>query len=780
MTPTHSASLAARDLVLVGAGHTNLHVVRMWRMQPIADVQLTLIDPYSRATYSGMLPGTLAGLYRPGDMEIDLWRFCESCGVRLIVAEAIGLEPQQNRVLLADRPPVRYDAASIGIGSVPGQRELWSGRRHVLAIKPMSTFRQRFQEVLDGLLENDRVAAVSDLPASDVPHGPRSSRTRTGGKIRVAVVGAGAGGVEVAFGLDASLRRSGIDAEVTIVEAHTEILRGYSAGTVRRAQAECTRRGIALRLGRKVVAIDDQARIVLDDGSSLTVDVVIWATAASPPPVLATFALPKTNDGFLAVRPTLQTTADFPVFAVGDSASFEQAPVPKAGVFAVREGPVLWDNIQRLFAGRELRPYLPQRGFLSLLSTGDGRAIADYKGFSTHSAWAFRWKDHIDRKFMRMYQDYRPYQAMSRPESLKSARWLGRIGRSASDAQTAAMRCTGCGSKVGANVLRAALERLERPADSQSPPGHEAPDDAALLDRHTSPVDALSVDFFPAFLDEPYLVGRIAALHALSDLWAMGSAPLGAMALVTLPAGSPAQQTELLYQLLAGGLAELTQSGTALWGGHTTEGPELTVGYTVAGKLDDRLPLKKGNLRPGDRLILTKPLGTATLLAAHRESRCEARWMDAMLASMLESNAAAARIAREFGVTALTDVTGFGLVGHLLEMLDASGVSACISPATIPLLAGFAELCAAGYRSSLAPANREAESRMRLPHVDLSALAGYHSLFDPQTSGGLLIGVEAEQASGLCRRLRAEGCPSAAVIGQVLSYVDVPVVAISG
>src|SRR5262249_14979678 len=152
-------------------------------------------------------------------------------------------------------------------------------------------------------------------------------------------------------------------------------------------------------------------------------------------------------------------------------------------------------------------------------------------------------------------------------------------------------------------------------------------------------------------------------------------------------------------------------AGATLWGGHTTEGPELTIGYSVAGQLGDHPPFTKSGLRPGDRLILTKPLGTAMLLAAHRQSLCAARWMEALLAQMLRSNAGPARLARESGLRAVTDITGFGLAGHLFEMLDASQVHARLSLGSLPLLAGFAEISASGIRSSLDPANRAAESR---------------------------------------------------------------------
>lgn len=708
-------------------------------MRPIPDVKLTVVSPFSRATYSGMLPGTLAGLYQPDEMEIDLYRFAESCGARLVVAEAIGLEPEIRRVLFRDRPPLRYDVASIGIGSVPGQREVWQSSPHVLSIKPMATFWQRFAALVERALNT-------------------SGRDRL---LRIAVIGAGAGGTEVALGLDGNLRARNVAAEIRLVDAHAEILRGYSCGAIRRTRDELSQRGIVTLLGKRVEkvtssAANGTASLLFDDATEIAADIIVWATAASPPDVLANYRLPKSDDGFLAVRPTLQTTADFPVFAVGDTATIVGTDIPKAGVYAVREGPILWQNLQRIFSGGELVPYQPQRGFLSLLSTGDGRAIMDFKGFSAHASWAWKLKDHIDRKFMRMYQDYRPRMTGGGETSHITV----------DPRRPVTMRCAGCGGKVGADVLSAALERLPIPDDRRATVGLKQPDDAVVLDRQMAPVDVLSVDFFTAFLDDPYLVGRVAALNAQSDLWAMGAEPLGAMAIVTLPEGAPTQQTELLYQLLAGGVRELSDAGATLWGGHTIAGPELTVGYSVAGKLDGQPPLIKGGLQPGDLLILTKPLGTATLLAGHRLCRTKAAWMDAMIAAMLQSNRVAARIARQFEVISATDITGFGLAGHLFEMLDASRVSARLLLSAIPLLNGFAELSAAGVRSSLDPMNRRTESRLRA-ETDLRSSPAYHALFDPQTAGGLLLAVSDRHAQSVVRELQAAGIAAAAIVGEV-------------
>ena len=380
----HPPTPFTRDLVLIGAGHTNLHVVRQWRMRPVSGVQLTLISPFSRATYSGMLPGTLAGLYQPADMQIDLDRYTAGTGIRLIVAAATGLLPDERLITFADRVPLGFDVAAVGIGSVPSHAELWAHSSRVLSIKPMSTFLSR----LDAAVTRQR--AVDPM-------------------LKCVIVGGGAAGTEVTLCLDQWLQRRGMAHHITLLDGNTDILKGYVPKFVQRARAVLAERGIEVQVQQRVAAISDtagqiHAELRLSGGGTLSAGIVIWATSASPPAVLAEYRLPKTEDGFLAVRPTLQTTADAPVFVVGDTASFIDQRVPKAGVYAVREGPILWQNLQNTLAGRPLVEYQPQRDFLSLLSTGDGRALLQYKGWATHARWAWWLKDYIDRKFMRQYQ----------------------------------------------------------------------------------------------------------------------------------------------------------------------------------------------------------------------------------------------------------------------------------------------------------------------------------------------------------------------------------------
>jgi selenide,water dikinase len=732
-------SLPERDLVLLGLGHTNAHVLRMWRMSPLDGVRLTCVSNFGVATYSGMLPGTLAGLYPPERMEIDLLRLCAAAGARLLRTEITGLDLEGRRLLCDDRPAIPFDVLSIGIGSVPKGMDRQADAA-VVPIKPMQDFIRRLDERLQVL---DRRASVAP--------------------IEIAVVGGGAGGVEIACCLPTHLARGwpNLRFRLALIDRGAEILPGAAAGAVSLARRLLAERGVELLFNRSVERVS-QGELFFDDGSSRPVDLAVWAAGAAAPLLLGQLGLPRDEDGFLLTRPTLQTVAEAPIFVVGDSATCAQHPRPKAGVYAVRQGPILWENIRRTLNRQPLVAYRPQKGFLSLLATGDGRAILSYKGFAAHAAWCWKLKDYIDGRFMDKYQDYRPH-AM--------------LGAASAGPRSFVPRCAGCGGKVGSSVLSKVLARLDVPASEHVLVGLQTPDDAAIL----RPVDGrpviATVDFFTAFIDDPYLVGRVAALNAMSDVFALGGRPLAALAMVTIPPGKGHQQEQLLYELLAGGVRELRGAGATLVGGHTIEGDQLTVGYTLLGDTTAAPTRLKSGLRPGDKLLLTKPLGSGIVLAAQMRAVCRAEWMESLCGVMLASNQPAARLAAQFDVGGMTDVTGFGLAGHLLEMLRASRVSAEVDLAALPLLPGVPELVSQGIESTLAPANRAAEAEIVWAcgaqrtdgRVALGAAADAREsvLFDPQTSGGLLIGLRPADVEPFVARLSAEGALPCAVIGEV-------------
>jgi selenide,water dikinase len=315
------------------------------------------------------------------------------------------------------------------------------------------------------------------------------------------------------------------------------------------------------------------------------------------------------------------------------------------------------------------------------------------------------------------------------------------------------MRCGGCGAKVSAEVLAGALASLPR---GSSPDLLDGPDDAAVLRPPSGKLLVHSVDHFRAFLDDPFTFGQIAAAHALSDLHAMGAEPWTALAIASVPYGPSGKMRADLSAMLQGAAEILRADGCTLVGGHSAEATEAALGFAVTGLVNAGAILRKSGLRPGDRLILTKPLGTGIILAAHMRGQARAQWLLAAIGSMRVTNGAAARIAMAHRPNAGTDVTGFGLAGHLKEMLDASGVAAVLSLDAVPALPGARALAAHGVESTLAPDNRRW----------LGDLPGAELLVDPQTSGGLLLGLPPERADSCLAALRDAGL-DAAIIGEV-------------
>jgi selenide,water dikinase len=432
----------------------------------------------------------------------------------------------------------------------------------------------------------------------------------------------------------------------------------------------------------------------------------------------------------------------------------------------VRAGPALAENIRRTLTGRSLRRFRPQREALYLISTGGRRAVGTRNGLVVEGDWVWRWKDWIDRRFMRKFNELpemTPAPAAALPpladrEALK-------------EISAIAMRCGGCGAKVGATVLSRALASIEPAARADVVVGLDAPDDAALVDVGGEQLSLQTVDYFRAIVDDPYTLGKIAANHSLGDVYAMGGEPQTALAIATVPYGLESKVEADLSAMMAGANEVLREAGCALVGGHTSEGAELALGFAVNGLVPATSALRKGDLEPGDGLILTKPLGTGTLLAADMRGKAKARWVMAAIAHMIASNAKAAQILRQHGVHAATDVTGFGLIGHLIEMVRASEVDATLAIDRLPLLEGARETVARGIFSSLQPQN----VRLRRAIRELATVAEhplYPMLFDPQTSGGLLAAVPLAEAEPCVAALRAAGYADAEIIGFVAERSD--------
>jgi len=738
--------------VLVGGGHSHVGVLRRFGMHPLPGVRLTVICRDTHTPYSGMLPGYIAGHYGYDEVHIDLSRLARFAGARFFRDEAIGLDRDARKVICRNRPPVPYDYLSINIGSTPQMSQVAGADEHAVPVKPINGFNQRWLLLLERVRKH-------------------------AGATRIAVVGGGAGGVELTLAMQYRLRQElrtlGRDPDELgfhLLTSDPVILPTHNNSVRRAFERVLAARGVVLHCNAEVNQVS-AARLHTAGGENVDADEIVWVTRAGGAPWLRETGLALDADGFIQVGDTLQTVTDPKLFAAGDIASMVNHPREKAGVFAVRQGPPLAENLRRAVHGQALKPYRPQSSWLALISTGDRYAVASRGALCLQGAWVWRWKDWIDRRFMRKFSEF-PNMETRPADAAPSSVILGE--EEAAQALSAiAMRCGGCGAKVGATVLSRALGALHPVERDDVLVGLHAPDDAAVVRVPPGKAMVHTVDFFRDFIDDPYIFGKIAANHALGDIFAMGAEAQSATAIVTVPAGLEAKVEDTLFQMMSGAIEVLNDANCALVGGHTGEGRELALGFAVNGLIDDdiRAVLRKGGMRPGDVLVLTKPIGTGTLFAAHPLLKARGRWIDAALASMCQSNRLAAQCLREHGATACTDLTGFGLLGHLVEMTKPSGVDAELDLAALPILEGAEETSAAGILSSLQPANVRLRRALRNQQQALHH-PRYALIFDPQTAGGLLASVPQARAEPCLKALRALGYAQAAVIGRVLPQGD--------
>ncbi len=704
------------QLVLAGGGHSHVLVLRRWVMRPQTRPALTRICLVNRCS---------TALYSG-----------------LLPAVVAGLLPRDAAAIdlrrLCTLAGVSFIAAEItGVNSVT--REL------VLADRPPLRFRRLSLDVgAVTAIEPGQGEGLAVKPLE--PFLAWSDALPPGGEL--VIRGGGAAAVELALALTARGNRCRL------------LLRGESLQLGSAA---------ANRIGERLLA---EAGIAVQRLAPAGQGADLACTGSAAPAWLAASGLPvAAGSGRVLTHPSLEVIDHPGLFASGDCGLIAVDPRPASGVWAVRAAPVLAENLRRSLADppQPLRPWRPQPRALQLL--GDGglhpegpRALALFGPLALGpAAWIWHWKQRIDRAFM--------------------DRFAGLAPMAAADAGDAAgtpepMACHGCAAKLGSAPLTAALARLAPGAEAP------APEDAAVVSRDGDGVLGLqSVDGFPALVDDPWLNGRLTTLHACSDLWASAAAVESAQALVTVPAAAAELQEEWLFQSLAGVRSVLEPLGARLIGGHTLEardGAGLSLALVVNGRVPAARHWGKGPLRAGEALLLSRPIGTGVLFAAAMAGRAAPEWIDAALATMQGSQAPLVELLAAHGCRACTDITGFGLLGHLGEMLAATAASdaeveVVLDAAAIPALPGAIELLGQGFASSLAPANAAALALLDGP-VRLAGAGGGHAaatlrglLIDPQTCGPLLAAVPQEQAAAAVAALHGAGFLQAARIGRVVA-----------
>jgi len=727
-----------RDLVLLGGGHTHVIVIRMWAMNPIPGVRVTLVSQDALTPYSGMLPGLVAGHYSMEQSHIDLSRLCKWAGVRFIEDTATAVSVQQNAVEFASRPPLYYDLISIDTGGAPRLHNVEGAADYTTPVKPVYQFYRKWQNIEKRVIDSHQ-------------------------RLNIGVVGAGAGGFEILlamqFRVDELTKGQGRHQFHWIIR--DRILSGHPDRIATMAQNICDQRKIHCHRGFNVVEVK-QGKLSAEDGQQLELDEVLWCTEAQAPSWPHQSGIECTPAGFISISDTLQSTSHANIFAAGDVAIQINHPRPRAGVFAVRQGPVLFKNLQRVLNGEKPKPYVPQRKFLTLLSTGNKSAMGSKSSFSFSGDWVWRWKNWIDQRFMDRF-NILPAMKIRALQPL-AENLAQELVRSPDEMD---MRCGGCGAKLSSHILDQVISSLDPVQRQDQVSGIEQAGDVAII-RPGNQLLAQSVDQIKSLVDDPWLFARIATVHALSDLYAAGASPQSAMALVGLPFSSAAIQQRELTQLMAGIVEELNKAGCTLSGGHTSESSELSIGFVVNGYIPQQ-PSSQ-NVVVGQQLILTKPLGTGVLMAGHMRARAKGADISSAIRYMLQSNAEASAILMNNGATSMTDVTGFGLAGHLVRLLRQKNVGCQVGVEQLPCLAGAVSLSEAGIRSTLYAANKQVLSHCKI-ETGADRLSAFALLFDPQTSGGLVATVPADNA-GFCKNALIEAGYSAAIVGEVTPLHD--------
>ena len=365
-----------KRLLLLGGGHAHVEVMRAFGQSPPPGTRVTVLSRTPLTPYSGMLPGLMAGYYRLDESHVHLPAIAGSTGCEFVEAESVGLDPDRCEVECSSGQRFGYDFLSIDIGSTPAA--VPGAQAHTLPVKPVDRFLADWQSC--------------------------EARIAAGERLHVAVVGGGAGGVELLLSLHHRINGLGNGAaRFTLVTDQSDLLLSHNRTVRDIFRAEFASRQVELLVRHAVVRVDS-GRLICADGQAVGADAIVWVTTAAAPSWIGRSGLTTDHRGFIAVNDCLQSASHPNVFAAGDIATMVNRPLPKSGVYAVRQGPPLARNLHRALAGERLRDYRPQRLALALIGTGDGEAVASYGPFAVRGRWVWHWKEWIDRRWVRRYR----------------------------------------------------------------------------------------------------------------------------------------------------------------------------------------------------------------------------------------------------------------------------------------------------------------------------------------------------------------------------------------
>ena len=714
----------SNHLVLAGGGHTHALILLRWAMNPHLrpKCMITLINRHSTNIYSSMFPGLISGKYKFDDILIDLRQLSSFAKVGFIKAEITGLNSQSKSLNLSDRRSIGFTHISLDVGSetLVDQENLKLIKENLaFAIKP---FKQSFDWIQE-----------KEYQFNNFKESPFT------------VIGSGLSAIEISFALRKRWPHSKLNLQIYEKQLNK---------TFRR-----------LLVNSNINLVSEKKS---HSGPSLL------CTGSIAPKWLKASGLPVNDCGRVITSSTFQVIDCPDIFAVGDCAVIEKVSRPASGVWAVKAAKPLAKNIEFHLKGLKIFSWKPQNNALQLIGIEYQKTLS--------MAWAkwgpiilgpssFLWdlKKFIDKRFMDKFNIV---------ERMKSHQKIQKNS------------CRGCGSKISSATLMDSLEEsglLKR---------SNFPEDATLICSSLNGEQWVqSVDGFPALISDPWLNARLTALHACSDIWAVGASVKSVQAVISLPEVKPNLQAILLKQCLSGIKSVLDEQGASLIGGHTYESRNplstpislgIEIALSVNGILGEGEPFfEKAGLQPNDHLLISRPLGSGVIFAAAMHGEVNTKDLDFLLSELTKSQHSCLKFENISNlpdgalINSCTDITGFGLLGHLGEMLmlsnrkrlslGSSKLKIKLDAESIPSFPGVKDLFKKGYRSSLAPSNSDAWSLLKkneekLPLVDLYFNNNSINLddlklikeliIDPQTCGPLIISCTSSTARYLTNKFK--------------------------
>jgi len=688
-------SFFERDLVLIGAGHTNCLFLKMWAMKSNPSLRVTLINPDPISSYTGMLPALVAGLCTKSDAQINLFSLCRATGTRLIIDTVKKIDKRKSQIMCKTGRIVNFDLLSINIGSnsVP----LINGfKKFGCSVRPLAAFQERWEKFLESI--NEKSAPV------------------------ICVIGGGLASIELSFAMDIRLKKTELeDFKIKIFESG-KAFKKLSLNQQRYLKNKAKLRKIEIIENTTIKEVSNNG-LLQKNGNFVHADLIISCIGPQPNDLFKKSKI-ENKDGYVCVDETLRVIGFQNAFAVGDCAHFPSQAVDKSGVYAVRQAPILYKNILKFFKNEQLVRFKPQSDYLKLIVYEGASAIFLRNGVAFSAKWVWSLKSFIDKKFI---TNFKKLSEMVTKDMENGQR------------NNQKMLCGGCGSKVGNVILESSLRKLSDPGSKHIV--SKIGDDAAII-KFNSLFQALTTDHLRSFTKDAWLQSKITAMHALGDIWAMGSDPEIALTNIIIPESSNDIQKRTIEEIIDGANSVFCAEGVKIVGGHTSLGKELVIGFTLGG-FSRTQPKTVDKASVGDQIILTKPLGSGVLLAGEMRFEGEGQDLKNLFDAMSKSQSSIAKVLSKVA-NSMTDITGFGLGGHLLNIVSKSNVGAKLYLDQIPVYPGANNLIAKDIRSSIFENNYMYSERMII-----KTTANTDILFDPQTSGPLLATVPKGKVKGV-------------------------------